>query len=69
MEVIVPTLEERQNESSEDLYQRLDAKTLEMGITHTFAQYLEQMETYLLQLEKRVKTLEKRLEKTNKDIT
>ena len=64
----MPTLEERQKESRADLGQRLDAKTLEMGITHTFAQYLEQMETYLLQLENRVKTLEERLEKANEVI-
>jgi ribose 1,5-bisphosphokinase PhnN len=54
----MPTLEERSRESAEELNQRLEAKTLEMGITYTFAQYLEQMETYLLQLEKRVRTLE-----------
>lgn len=54
----MPTLEERSNETSEELNRRLEVKTLEMGITHPFAQYLEQMETYLLQLEKRVKLLE-----------
>ncbi|MBU1342039.1 MAG: hypothetical protein KKE44_03135 [Proteobacteria bacterium] len=54
----MPTLEERSTESREELNLRLEAKTLEMGITYTFAQYLEQMETYLLQLEKRVRTLE-----------
>ncbi len=54
----MPTLDERTNESTEERNQRLEAKTLEMGITHTFAQYLEQMETYLLALEKRVQTLE-----------
>ena len=64
MEVVVPTLEQRENESIADRNKRLEAKTIEMGITHTFAKYLEQMETYLLQLEGRVKTLEDRLEKT-----
>ncbi len=54
----MPTLEERSNESPEHLRQRLESKTLEMGITYTFAQYLDQMETYLLQLESRVKELE-----------
>ncbi|MCD4674717.1 MAG: hypothetical protein K8S18_01815 [Desulfobacula sp.] len=54
----MPTLEERSKESLEELNQRLEANTLEMGITSTFAQYLEQMEIYLLQLEKRVKLLE-----------
>ena len=34
-----------------------------MGITYTFAQYLEQMETYLLQLEKRVRDLESEKER------
>jgi len=58
MEVIVPTLEERSKESQEDLNQRLEEKTLELGITYTFARYLEQMETYLLQLEQRVTLLE-----------
>lgn len=56
----MPTLEERSTESEESLNQRLEAKTLEMGISFTFARYLEQMETYLLQLETRVKTLEAR---------
>ena len=54
----MPTLEERSNENPENLRQRLESKTLEMGITYTFAQYLDQMETYLLQLESRVKELE-----------
>lgn len=54
----MPTLEERLRETQGELNQRLEARTLEMGITYTFSQYLEQMETYLLALEKRVKTLE-----------
>ena len=54
----MPTLDQRSKETPEELNQRLEAKTLEMGITFTFAQYLEQMETYLLQLEKRVQQLE-----------
>ncbi len=62
----MPTLEERQNESKEELNSRLESKTLEMGITYTFAQYLESMETYLLHMEQRVKTLEKQLEKIQK---
>jgi predicted nucleic acid-binding Zn-ribbon protein len=56
----MPTLEERHNEHPEELRQRLEAKTRELGITYTFAQYLEQMETYLLRLEQRVKDLETR---------
>lgn len=54
----MPTLEERIQETGEELHQRLEARTLEMGITYTFSQYLEQMESYLLALEKRVKLLE-----------
>ena len=62
----MPTLEQRQNESPDELNKRLEAKTVEMGITHTFARYLEQMETYLLELERRVKTLEDRLDSQEK---
>ena len=54
----MPTLDERHAESAEQLRSRLDAKTIEMGITYSFAQYLEQMETYLLELEKRVSALD-----------
>lgn len=54
----MPTLEERIQETGEELNQRLEVRTLEMGITHTFSYYLEQMESYLLALEKRVKALE-----------
>ena len=57
-EKIMPTLEERSSESAEDLKSRLEGKTRELGITYSFAQYLEQMELYLLELEKRVATLE-----------
>ncbi len=64
MEVDMPTLEERLNENQEELKQRIEARTLEMGVTHTFAQYLEQMETYLLELEQRVATLETQLKNT-----
>ena len=57
----MPTLDERSEETQEELNRRLEAKTREMGITFTFAQYLEQMETYLLQLERRVKVLEEQI--------
>lgn len=67
MEGNVPTLEERQKETQGELNQRLESRTKEMGITHTFATYLEQMETYLLELERRVHTLEERLKKVNSD--
>ena len=58
----MPTLEERGAETQEELNLRLENRTIEMGITFTFARYLEQMETYLLQLEQRVKELELRHE-------
>lgn len=54
----MPTLDQRSKETPEERNERLEAKTLEMGITFTFAQYLDQMESYLLQLEKRVQALE-----------
>lgn len=65
----MPTLDERARESQQELNERLEAKTIEMGITLTFARYLEQMETYLLQLEKRVQDLEAQIsgETGNKD--
>lgn len=54
----MPTLEERAQESPEELNQRLEKTTVEMGITMTFARYLEDMEVYLLELERRVQALE-----------
>ena len=56
----MPTLEERANESPDELAARLESKTIELGVTHTFARYLEQMEIYLLQLERRVQALEEK---------
>ena len=54
----MPTLEERSNETEKQLRARLEKRTIEMGITYSFAEYLEMMEKYLLQLERRVKELE-----------
>ena len=54
----MPTLEERKMESDKELRARIDARTRELGITHTFSNYVEMMETYLLKLELRVKQLE-----------
>lgn len=54
----MPTLEERENETEKQLRARLEKRTVEMGITYSFAEYLEMMEKYLLQLERRVKELE-----------
>ncbi len=57
----MPTLEERNKEAEEDLKIRVEQRTLEMGITYSFSEYIESMEKYLLKLEKRVETLEKKL--------
>lgn len=54
----MPTLEKRENETEQQLKARMDKRTVEMGITYSFAEYLEMMEKYLLQLERRVKQLE-----------
>ena len=64
----MPTLEERKMESTEDLRDRLEARTSELGITYTFSQYMEMMETYLLKLEMRVKRLEEKCNVSSDDI-
>lgn len=64
----MPTLEERKTESIEDLRERLEAKTRELGISYTFAQYMELMETYLLKLELRVERLEEKCDLDCRDL-
>ena len=64
----MPTLEERKMESAEDLRDRLEARTRELGITYTFSQYMEMMETYLLKLEQRVTRLEGKCNISSDDI-
>ncbi|MCP4117104.1 MAG: hypothetical protein GY737_17260 [Desulfobacteraceae bacterium] len=64
----MPTLDERKMESAEDLRDRLEARTRELGITYTFSQYMEMMETYLLKLEKRVTRLEGKCNISSDDI-
>jgi len=59
----MPTLSERQKETKEELKRRIEQRTLEMGITYSFSEYVESMEKYLLALENRVETLEKKLSK------
>ena len=59
----MPTLEERKNETENELKRRIEQRTLEMGITYSFSEYIESMEKYLLTLENRVEMLEKRLNK------
>lgn len=54
----MPTLEQRADETPQELEMRLDNRTREMGISHGFARYLEDMEIYLLELERRVQRLE-----------
>ncbi len=57
----MPTLAERNNETEDELKRRTEQRTLEMGVTYSFSEYIESMEKYLLKLEKRVETLEKKL--------
>ena len=57
------TLAERNKETEEDIKKRVEQRTLEMGITYSFSQYIESMEKYLLTLEDRVEMLEKKLKK------
>ena len=64
----MPTLEERKMESTDDLRDRLEARTRELGITYTFSQYMEMMETYLLKLEQRVTQLEGKCNISSDDI-
>ena len=64
----MPTLEERKMESADDLRDRLEARTRELGITYTFSQYMEMMETYLLKLEQRVTRLEGKCNISSDDI-
>jgi hypothetical protein len=59
----MPTLLERQNETEEELKRRVEQRTLDMGISYSFSEYIESMEKYLLALENRVETLEKKLSK------
>jgi hypothetical protein len=59
----MPTLEERNKETEDELKRRIEQRTLEMGITYSFSEYIEQMEKYLLSLENRVEMLEKKLRK------
>lgn len=59
----MPTLAEKNKETEEDIKKRVEQRTLEMGITYSFSQYIEAMEKYLLTLEDRVEMLEKKLRK------
>ena len=59
----MPTLRERETETEEEFKRRIEQRTLEMGITYSFSEYIESMEKYLLTLESRVEGLEKKLSK------
>ena len=59
----MPTLEERNKETEDEFRRRIEQRTLEMGITYSFSEYIEQMEKYLLALENRVEILEQKLRK------
>lgn len=60
----MPTLEERQKETQAEKHIRIEQRTVAMGITYSFSEYIDMMEQYILELEQRVKTLEKRLDLT-----
>ncbi len=62
----MPTLEERNKETEDELRRRIEQRTLEMGITYSFSEYIESMEKYLLTLERRVETLENKMSGTKK---
>ncbi|MCK5542971.1 MAG: hypothetical protein KAI40_09790 [Desulfobacterales bacterium] len=57
----MPTLLKRKEETKDELKRRIEQRTLEMGITYSFSEYIESMEKYLLELENRVEILEKKL--------
>ncbi|MCK5098589.1 MAG: hypothetical protein KAR45_10835 [Desulfobacteraceae bacterium] len=57
----MPTLRERETETEEEFKRRIEQRTLEMGITYSFSEYIESMEKYLLTLETRVDELENKL--------
>ncbi|MCD4744570.1 MAG: hypothetical protein K8R67_19070 [Desulfobacteraceae bacterium] len=59
----MPTLTEKNKETEEDIRKRVEQRTLEMGITYSFSQYIESIEKYLITLEDRVEMLEKKLRK------
>ena len=54
----MPTLEERQMETPEQLKKRLKDKQKELDISRAFAEYIDMMEIYILTLERRVNKLE-----------
>ena len=54
----MPTLEERNEETKEDLKKRIVEKQKTLDISAGMANYIELMERYLLRLERRVNKLE-----------
>ncbi len=54
----MPTLEERNEETKEDLKKRITEKQKSLDISAGMANYIELMERYLLSLERRVNKLE-----------
>lgn len=54
----MPTLEERQMETPEQLKKRLKDKQKELDISRALAEYIDMMEEYILTLERRVNKLE-----------
>lgn len=64
----MPTLEERNAETKEELKSRLKDRGDELGMSPEFSEYVEMMETYLLTLERRVLRLEKEHDLHGKDV-
>jgi len=54
----MPTLEERQIESTSELKVRLSGRSSDFSISDEMSQYIEMLEKYLLLLERRVNYLE-----------
>ncbi len=54
----MPTLEERNEETKEDLKKRITEKQKSLDVSAGMANYIELMERYLLSLERRVNKLE-----------
>jgi len=54
----MPTLEERQVETTFDLQTRLQERCTDFNITDEMSQYIEMLEKYLLLLKRRVNYLE-----------
>ncbi len=55
----MPTLDSSNTETKEEVMDRIERRALEMGITYSFSEYIDNLEDYLFTLEERVRKLEK----------